>query len=332
MKHCPNCGQSRELGKLSIVQLAKDLLSSVFNFDNKVWLSLKRLFIPASLTKSFVAGKRVQLVNPVRFFLFFLLLHLASLAFLYSTLEKYIPNDTFIRKTEQIRLSLKVDSLANQPAIGIDSVQIDSLRKYLFDKDVLSTDTTSTQYFMINVMKGVLKEYKISQTDLALMDADQLVDKYQITNYLDKIKVHQLYKINENPRGVIRYFIGNLFWTIILLSVLTAIFMKLLYIRNHVYLTEHLVLSIHMHTFALLIGTLIALWLSTEVPIYNGDVELNAFYLLIPLVIYLVLSLKKYYQQSWLKTLIKAALIAGFYFFMLTTLSVLIGTISMLLY
>lgn len=78
-----------------------------------------------------------------------------------------------------------------------------------------------------------------------------------------------------------------------------ALVLKLLYIRRDCFYSEHLVFSIHYYNF-LFLGACIATLMSL-VPWLDGVRSFMEF----AMVVYLLLAMKKVYQQSWRKTVLK---------------------------
>ena len=68
-KYCAHCGQKTAIGRLSVISLIKDFLSNLFNLENKIWSTLRDLFVPAKFTLAYIAGKRINYYNPLRIFL-----------------------------------------------------------------------------------------------------------------------------------------------------------------------------------------------------------------------------------------------------------------------
>lgn len=108
-----------------------------------------------------------------------------------------------------------------------------------------------------------------------------------------------------------------------------ALLLKLLYIRSDRFYTEHLIMALNSHSFILQVGTFCLLlgalqnhiswnWLATIV-----DWIETVFLYWIP--VYLLLCQKFYYQQSWLKTLLKFLLTSFLY--SLIFLSAFVGLI-----
>ena len=72
---CAACGQAAEPLERSIGALIREGIESVFHADARLWTTLRALVLhPASLTQSYLAGRRVAQTPPLRMFLVVMLL------------------------------------------------------------------------------------------------------------------------------------------------------------------------------------------------------------------------------------------------------------------
>jgi hypothetical protein len=70
-RYCHNCGQDGIPPKKSFTEIIAFILGSIFNWDNKFFLTLKYLiYKPGYLARAYVEGKRTKYVSPVKIFLF----------------------------------------------------------------------------------------------------------------------------------------------------------------------------------------------------------------------------------------------------------------------
>ena len=73
-KYCSACGQKTTYSKLSFKSIVKDFFSNLFNIENKIWSTLKNIWVPGKLASEYVAGRRHNYYNPLRIFLVVLFL------------------------------------------------------------------------------------------------------------------------------------------------------------------------------------------------------------------------------------------------------------------
>ena len=67
---CGNCGQASNVHVPSTAELVHELMEGLTHFDSRLWRTLEMLwFSPGSLTKEFVAGRRMAYLPPFRLYL-----------------------------------------------------------------------------------------------------------------------------------------------------------------------------------------------------------------------------------------------------------------------
>jgi hypothetical protein len=68
---CAQCGQRTHDLHLPLKHLAQEVFEDLFHFEDRSLQTLKKLvFAPGTLTKEFIAGKRMSYVAPIRFYVF----------------------------------------------------------------------------------------------------------------------------------------------------------------------------------------------------------------------------------------------------------------------
>jgi len=96
-RYCPNCGQENADKRISLVLLLQDAVSTVFNFESRVFKTIPLfLFYPGRLTSEFLEGKRVSYMHPFKIYL------LSSLLFFFVVIKLFTPAlEDSIRKLAQ---------------------------------------------------------------------------------------------------------------------------------------------------------------------------------------------------------------------------------------
>lgn len=77
--YCHHCGQKQRLRILSVWSIIYDFFDSLFNYDSKLFASIRGLFVPGFLTRQYLASKRVSYLSPVKTFVFLMLVFFAIL-------------------------------------------------------------------------------------------------------------------------------------------------------------------------------------------------------------------------------------------------------------
>lgn len=69
-QHCSHCGQRARVRVLSLWGLTRDLVGDVFDWDSRIWRTLRPLlFSPGKLTIDYLRGKRASYTPPFRMYL-----------------------------------------------------------------------------------------------------------------------------------------------------------------------------------------------------------------------------------------------------------------------
>ncbi len=324
-KYCPGCGQKTNAHLLTVSELLSAFWNSMFNLDNSVFKTIKYIWAPWLLTKSYVDGQRKSFLNPMRTFLITLLFHFGFLVSItqidnkttrslreYSELERSKLYQTFVSIKDKAKMDLAVCSFA-------DTIE----QKIFNDVNLPEKDT----FFVENIFN--IDKYPITRKDAIELSNDSLFSKYKITGFKDKLMVKQMIRLNLDRAGMIKYSLGNAAWGVLLTVFALAGFLKLIYYRKKKHYVEHLVLMMNIHSWAFIILSLL-LFIGIK-----SDDEVRGFVTLLiaiflPALIYV--TLKKYYQQSSVKTFLKFLLITGFYTLMGISLILIVSIGSLLFF
>lgn len=80
-RYCPSCSQVNSTKKLNLVDFFREFLSEILNYDSKLLKTLSALLCrPGSITRDYIAGKRLTYTNPFRFLLSLAIIYFLLLA------------------------------------------------------------------------------------------------------------------------------------------------------------------------------------------------------------------------------------------------------------
>jgi len=116
-----------------------------------------------------------------------------------------------------------------------------------------------------------------------------------------------------NPSLMMDTAFKKLSQTLLLILPLFALFLALLYLRRKYYLIEHLLISLNFHSFIFIVVIISELLIMTGIEILHDF----AFYLYLLIPFQLLLAMKFYYRQSWIKTIFKFFILSFIYNIML---------------
>lgn len=302
VKFCPSCGQSIKESKLSILQILRDSMSNIFNLDSRIIHTLQHIFMPSKLAKTYVEGRRKYYVNPIRLFLFFIVTCISIILFNDVFDETKAISNKIVKEAEDIKLHRLFDTIALEYKTVENKIIFDTLENKLFE----DFHRIESPYIATNavIMGTDFSKFKITKEDVVNLTPNEIIEKYEVTGWKEKLEVKQLVRFVSDASGGIKYAVKNITWVLTILIFFAAFLMKIIYIRHGYYYVEHLVLILYGHSFALFLALPILLTLGSESNV--RETTWMIFSIFVPLVQFM--SIKKYYGQGYFKTLIKMGL------------------------
>lgn len=334
---CPNCGQKNSTKKLNFGDFFVEFFSGLFNYDSRFQRTLRvLLFKPGKISKDYINGKRMRYANPFRFYLsasiiFFLI---AGLSNRFEGVNFAEQEEGFEKQVNEISQdSILKSELKEIPAIKKNNIAVDSIfQNVSVNRDTIQ-ETYQDIYFSqaqldtmsfpertakkLAVFYRYFKEKKTPNAELVLEDL-----KYENTNwnqwlYRKAVKFDLFY---NNPKLFADYFTNKLPFIIFFYLPIFALFIWLIYIRRPFNYMEHLIFAFHVQTtlFVLyIIGYSVDYILQTD----WGFTLSNTLF-----VFYLYKSMRNFYEQGRVKTILKF-IILNFIFFTLATIATIIAVI-----
>jgi hypothetical protein len=329
---CPMCGQENVDNKTGIGMLAEEFINSFFAYDSRFVRSVVPfLFRPGFLTNQFLLGRRLTYVHPLRLYLIVSILY-----FTVISLEINVKGNVFqagLNEMERESERGRADSTASR-------IKKDRSKQGLqIEVDTSSDSTRKKRKRDRGIVIHLGEDAKDKGRGFNLTQIKQWSQNRQMTpeavlDSLGKEKTfwnlrfaeQSLKIVQRDTESLIQYLLEKASLMMFFLLPVFAVFLKLFYIRSRRYYIEHLVFTLHIHSFLFFL----LLVLSLVMNVYdNGSVVAISFGILF---IYLLLSFRRVYRQGWWKTLTKM-----FFLFILYTVSIslfMVGTvlISFLLY
>lgn len=320
---CPQCGQKHKKNWLSVGNLIGDFIENVFNWDSKIFNSLSKIWRPAYLLKEYSRGKRAKYLPPMRFFIGILLLHLTIVAFFIKDLNFQQLSFRISDEVNKSKLLKKFDESSIYKLDSCSIADLDTIRQDLFKNTVYPELDTFTNFPEFGTF--VMDSLVVTKQEMIDSTAQQIIDAKNISDYRQKLTFKQLHRFVQNPNAIFSSVLGNVLWVGVLIVFLSALILKLLYIRRKVFYLEHVYLMVYFQIFAWLvvsISLLISIALD-KIPFNEYTIGAVAIS-----VLYLFASMKIYYKQGFFKTFIKFALLCTFYIFFASILAGLILLVS----
>ncbi len=299
--YCPHCGQLNSEKRLPVSHFFKDFAGDYLTLDSKIIRSLFPLiYRPGYLTKEYLSGRRVSFIFPIRLYIF-----ITFLFFLIVTVNAKMDKNIDISNTD----TNKEQMISRDSIVGIlnkkgDVIPADVIDGIVSEMDTVITNQSSVDSSSIKITG--LENYEENQNAFA----DYFVKKLLYIQSLGSHGKSMFYKelINQIPK------------VLFLLLPVFALILKLLYIRRKILYVEHLIFSLHFHAFIFLILILPVLF-------PGGYVILFTF---VCIMFYLLISIRKFYQQSVIKSILKICLLLFLYFVILLPAAGLLGFLAII--
>jgi hypothetical protein len=298
-EYCSQCGQREGRSDVQLSDVAGELADDFIHLDSRIWRTLRALlFRPGFLTAEFMAGRKARYVPAFRLYLIisFVLFLMLSLESATGGLNAFVSIDGELPATSSDAESAPEQSgplteEGESLSIGFD---LRSQRP----QDVESSTAAGNSAIAPNV---------ISKEDRVVLDEEITIgladeDSAQWLKDLDQRLDENLKRLAQDPSEFVGTLIEYLPQTMFVLLPLFALFIKLCYLFSPFHYLQHLVFSLHYHSFIyllLLIASLGELVLSVEI---GGIV-------FVLLILYLPLSLRRAYGSNWPGAIGKAAFV-----------------------
>ena len=331
---CYYCGQPDKNLMRFFPALLRELLEDTFDFDSRFLRTLKPLLLkPGKLTRDYLDGRRFRYVPPLRLYVF------SSIAFFFIAA---------ILASDAINISHDTDQ-AIEVGVQFSPKDQEKLEKALKDVDpALAAEINQTiAEAKGNKIEGGLtidddeislngKPWDRETNPFIIPLAPDWINDW-VNNEIGKSPAKGR-QIEENPDLIKDKVFDVLPITMFVLLPIVALLFKAWYLFAKKYYVEHLIFALHNHAFlfvALLIvmlGNTFAGWQepSEGGPITTAVMWVNiAIWIWIP--VYLLVSLKRVYQQGWLMTSVKFSCIGISYLMLLTLASAFVALLSFVL-
>lgn len=277
---CAHCGQREHEIKRPVAGLLKELFRAIFELDGRAYRTVFVLFCkPAYLSREYIEGRRASFTPPLRLFLilsiiFFFMISANSLI---QTLDSSLFG-------EAVSQSKDVDNIVKDDGTSSNG------------SDELNGEDREAIVEIIQFVDTLVLPFLSDETNANLI---AFLSNQAQTNF-DRIL--------DDPRD---FFYGSLDYItffILLMMPFLAMIQKALYFFSKQFYIEHMILTLHNHTF-LIIGMIIQKPLDflgeATVMIISPLASLASNLLRFWMAIYLFLSLKFYFGQGYLLTTIK---------------------------
>jgi hypothetical protein len=307
---CYYCGQPDKNLMRFFPALLRDLLEDVLDLDSRFIRTLRPLlFHPGKLTRDYLDGRRFRYVAPMRLYIFSSMLFFILAGTLAGDAIDILGNTDGKPGGMHLTLGSGEDEgtqASTDTASG--TAQADA-------------DPDDEDNIIINGKQWNRETNPVSVPGLPQFLNDWINDEVEESPQKGR-------EIEENPGLIVDKLFQVLPIAVFVMLPLVALLFKFWYLFARKYYVEHLIHALHNHAFLFLIFivTLLADSVATLLdPTESGDPSRIAAsvttILLTWIPLYLLISLKTVYQQSWGMTIFKFSLIGLSYMILLSLVS-----------
>ncbi|MCC7244631.1 MAG: DUF3667 domain-containing protein [Saprospiraceae bacterium] len=319
---CPHCAQRDFDGRIKLRDFFGKFLLHLTHLDNKFIRMSWQLLEPGKVTEAYFQGKIRRYPHPLQFFfivMFFFLLFFGKsckgtgISFdpghgglnINDSKEKVdvwalIQDYALAIELQNAYQSMPASWHTPESKLAIDSVTTIVTGKW--DDKLTQIDSLGVEGRFDSIPFTMFNhQVKISIVDLVKLTPDSIFSKYSISKWQEQLLLRQGIKTLHDPVGLINRYVGSAAWTILVLIALMAGVLSLFYWRRNRYYVEHLIFLLHQHAGAFLMLTLLLLVDVFIYPVHPVIFILAVFWIGISL----LMAMKRYYGQSWLKTTFK---------------------------
>ncbi len=321
---CYFCGQPDRNFMRFFPVLLRDMMEDVLDFDSRFMRTLKPLlFKPGRLTRDYMNGRRFRYAPPMRLYIFSSIVFFLLAALLSSDAIQIngLENNNGIvhlsaSNTDQ-DLAVLGETLDTLPLEAQKQIEIDKIKAGSENEDPDKPWFESGQISF----NDEPWDRETNPVDIKWLPAwlnDRIND--EIEGSPQKAK-----QIDENPNLIVDKVFDILPATMFVLLPIVALIFKFWYLFAKRYYIEHLIFSLHNHSFLFVSLTLILLAnvANTLLAKYGyPDAAAGTIWLITAIAIwiplYMLISLRVVYQQGWFLTFSKFTMIGFSYLALLT--------------
>ena len=334
---CPNCGQKLK-DELTLSVLFYNTISNYFSFDARFFKSfIPLLFKPGYIARKFVEGKRLLYLHPAQMYLFVAVLFFFLFSFkteeqannlnqgIAAAFEEKMKTDSL--SDEELQAYLINDSLAREEArsglkkstlfTGMTESQIDSLvEDRNFNPKKVDISLSGVEVDSLIRINAPDKEI------LAAMGLEDDAGAFTRRLYAQALKFLK----SKQGGSILQTFYDTVPVAMFIVLPLFALLLKLFYRKSGRY-AHHLVFSFYFFAFIfIMFSVMVAIDFIDVIPGWIDTLIMLSIFL------YLIIALKRFYQQGWFKSFVKGSLTTILFFPIVLIVAIGVGFFAFMFY
>lgn len=313
-RYCQVCGQENIVPQESFRHLVLHFIYDITHFDGKFFETLKYLvFKPGFLSAEYMAGRRAKYLNPIRMYVFTsAIFFLIFFAIGSNDVVNFSGDEPFTRYQRDSMIVEIQEELVKNPGDSSMEKMLTKLRDTSKPVAIIDLMDENDGFVIMSTWGGQYKSYR--EYDSIQMSKTAAERDGWFKRLWNKRSLTLKEKYGNNPRNAIKAFsdsfLHKLPYLLFLSLPLFALILKGLYFRRkHILYAGHGIFTIHHYIFSFLLLLLMMIWSSlydsTGWGVWN--ILLTICIIIWPL--HLLLSMRRFYKQSWIKTFFKMILL-----------------------
>jgi hypothetical protein len=285
--YCPECGQANTDRKLTLWQFIRDFVDDYFTFDSRFFHSVGPLITkPGHITREYLDGRRIRYILPLRLYLF-----TTFLFFFIIAINSKWNKEPAVSQVQKVASRMSAASMDTVSAV------------FQQHSTEISPELQSLILESMEAAQNEAAKPDSSNIQISFGDSDKSNNRF--VKYLTGKARYLQSKGSEGGDILFKEMVNQIPKIMFILLPLFAFFLKLLYFRRKMLYVEHLIFSLHYHTFAFLVLILAVIF--------------PKWFIIIPVILLILVqmfrALRKVYQQSIIKTIFKMWILLTLYVF-----------------
>ncbi len=329
---CFYCGQPDKNLMRFFPVLLRELLEDTFDFDSRFLRTIKPLlFKPGKLTRDYLEGRRFRYVPPLRLYIF------SSIAFFF--LAALITGDAITvsrdhddEPVEKTELSAEDQKDLQEALEKVDPALAAEVNRAIDEAQGEETGADEEDHSIS--FNG--KDWDRETNPLIIPLMPDWVNDWVNDEIAESPEKGR--QIEENPNLITDKIFDVLPVTMFVLLPMVAFLFKSWYLFAKKFYLEHLIFALHNHSFMFVVFMIMMLantFAGWREPSEQGPVTSTVFWFNIAIwtwiPVYLLISLKRVYQQGWWLTVAKFSCIGISYLVLLALATSVVALISFVL-
>ncbi len=287
--YCPNCGQENHNPRFPLVHYGFELLEGLLHFDTKFFYSLKvLLFKPGKITADYIHNIRGRYTPPFRMFIFLSIFCLLVMG-LYETdlQEKGLFGQAVAAQDKKLTIGEMFDRSA------------DSIRDYIL---IAPFSWVMSNPAVTNAELRSLK--KISKDSIGNWLNNHGYANNVITRLFAENKKIRISR-NMTMHEAVIMITGIFKWLFLIMIPIVALICFICFYRKGLFFYDTMLYAIHFGCFFLILFPVMLICLLLLQSFNPVLLIIIAWLILLSLITYLVISMKKVFGFGWISTLLR---------------------------